>query len=108
LEKFHLNLGNAFDLKTVIFAAKKTGVYRFFFTAEITSTLLGQHNIIEFYQNTKMVTNTWVQNLARPLVEATIKLNQGDDIYLKVNNLRGSKFVIGRMSFSGSLLTELV
>jgi len=53
-EKFHLNLGNAFDLKTGIFTAKKAGVYRFFFTAEITSTL-GQY-IIEFYQNTKMVT----------------------------------------------------
>ncbi len=65
----------------------------------------GQYSI-ELYQDTKMITNTWVQNLVKPLIETTIKLNKEDDIYLKVN-LRGSSFTIGRMSFSGSLLHQM-
>lgn len=82
-EIMHLNLGNAFDVKAGMFTASNTGVYRFFFTAEISSTL-GPYSI-DFYHNTKIFRSTWVQNQVRPLIEVTIKLKKEDDIHLKVN-----------------------
>lgn len=104
-----LNMGEAFDLDTGYFTAPRDGVYQFFFAGVIASTSNIGMNYVVLYRNKNELVmyslrreTNMVPQARDPVIQATLKLKQGETIHLKAN--LSPKASLLATSFSGSLL----
>lgn len=107
-----LNLGTAFDATKGVFTAPKSGVYQFIFKGSIRVIKSKQKFgfLIELFHNENVIGNSIIAEEDQvTMIEATLKVNRGDRIFLKTSIGDGILMNGGSStSFSGSLLEELL
>jgi len=99
-----LNFGEAYDSKSGIFKAPKSGVYSFLFMGYISS---GNFAVAAIHRNDNEPVGVAIKmfpgNTPRdPVIRTIVELKRGDTIQVKWGAPRGSHLSL--LSFSGSLL----
>jgi hypothetical protein len=111
-----LNIGGAMDLSSGKFTAPRTGTYFFSFTGMIGFPTLSSsvsYLVVGIFLNGVVIGNSWddeantVASQEVPVVvQSTVNLQQGDQIWLQITGITAGVAMHSVRSFTGWLLQE--
>jgi len=114
-EKEYLNLGGGMNLASGVFTAPKAGTYAFSFKGLASGTfsttygwanIFIQKNNVDFAQGYSAINGATSNTYPTFSVHATVKLNKGDTISIRLDSGTVYSYPTSQTEFTGSLIEE--